>query len=123
MKKIYNKIKGKFAEIYNDFIVDYKKLKSFFEKDFSFKNSFIYFKDLINENIFFEFLFNLLMLGVAYLIVTNIKIIINNFNMFCHVLFFTVTFGLVVSLIHSRYVRKKKDTKKKPKEDPKNNDK
>ena len=66
MKKTYNKIKRIFAEIYNDFIIGYKKLKSFFEKDFSFKNSYIYFKDLINENIFFEFLFNLLMLGVAY---------------------------------------------------------
>ena len=123
MKKIYEKIKIFFCKFYNEFIVDYKKLKSFFEKDFSFKNSFIYFKDLINENIFFEFLFNLLMLGVAYLIVTNIKIIINNFNWFCHVLFFTVTFGLVVSLIRSRYIRKKKENKKKPKEDPKNNDK
>ena len=123
MKKIYNKIKDKFAEIYNAFIIDYKKLKSFFEKDFSFKNSFSYFKELINENIFFEFLFNLLMLGVAYLIVDNRKIIINNFTMICQVLFFTVTFGLVVSLIHSWYIKKKKGTKKKPKEDPKNNDK
>ena len=55
-----NNIKNKIAEIYKYFIIDYKKLKNFFEKDFkkdSFKNAFIYCKHLIatNMNMFCPF--------------------------------------------------------------------
>ena len=66
-----SKIKNKILEIYKKC---YKKLENFFQNDFEkeAKNVFIYCKDLIDNNMFFQFLFNSVMLGAVYLVVTNI---------------------------------------------------
>ena len=130
IKKMINKIKDKITEIYKNSIIDYKKLENFFEKDFkkdSFKNAFRYCKHLIATNMFYLFLFNIVMFGAGYLIA---YLITTNINMFCPFLFNNVMLGAgVVTLLYFlkslylEYLRKKKNDKKDDKKDDKKNDK
>ena len=116
-------IKNKILEIYKKY---YKKLENFFEKDFekgAFKNVFISCKDLMDNNMFFEFLFNIVMVGAVYLVATNIHWIVTNIKMICYFLFFTVVFVSGVGELGFWYFRKKKKDKKNDKKNYKKNDK